>query len=468
MKEEYDTENLNPRENLYVKEANFCKSQGSEYIVGAIDLLKEILKDDYTSNWNNDKDLLKNVNYIEKNLEQKLIEYIISLDIDRMIEQPIESVDQKTLLSFFEKILQTIKVNYYEDLMLFKYNNNIYLTGWHNLAKECRGKVLNKNTLEIVSYPFDKFFNIDERDEVSKKNVEELIKEAKSVVVAEKVDGSTIAISKYNGKLIITTNGSFQAEQVKIARNMINNKYKDLEKNIKENYTYIFEIIYPSNQIVVDYKGEEAMYLLTIRDNISTRFLSEEDLKKENIGMPLAYKYKFTSLDDFINKQLEPFCNKEGWVFYITLHDKDVLVKLKYIDYLKIHKVVEKVSFKGIYEVFVNDSVDDVISNVINNEYFNNCIKEFEDILVYLENRIRSEVNTIRDSVNAENPDMEFKCILGFIKTEVLKPYIIKGLKCSGYVFNIKDISYKSFVNIIVSLDDEFINSKSIIDILNP
>lgn len=436
---------------------------GIKYIKETFSILELILQDSYTGDLCNDKLLLDSVESINKECRRRIEDYIVSLEVEKRLYDSLETLTDNSLLQVLEKILSTVKVVYKDNLVLLKYTDNIYLTGWHNLAKECRGKVLDKTTLEIVSYPFDKFYNLDENEYTSKENILDLITKATSITIADKVDGSTISIVKYNGELLITTNGSFNADQIPMARQLIGESYRTLEKNLKEKHTYIFEIIYPENQIVVDYGDEQTMYLLAVRDNNTTRFLTEAELAlaSENIGTPLVHKEAYTSLDDFINKQKDEFCNKEGWVFYLTLEDEDFLFKMKYIEYSKMHKVINKLSFKGVYEVFAAGNIDDVLANT-SNEKLKTYIKEFEEILSYIDDKIRNEVKLIKSKINDE---MEFKHVVNLIETDILKPYIIKSLKNKNTdtTFNIKSVTHKRFVNIIKVLDDRFISSKSII-----
>lgn len=448
----------------------------TNYILNTITLLKLILKNNYTSNWNKDILLLKEVTSLNYKTKQDLILYINSLKIPKLNilleNKNLSDLNFKEILNLFSKILSTIKVSYYQDLMLLKYHShNIYLTGWHNLAIQCRGKVINKNTLDIISYPFDKFFNLYENEDLSKEKILDLISTANSIRVTEKIDGSTISITKYKNNLIITTNGSFTAEQVKVAKTIIKNTYTNLEENIKENFTYIFEIIYPQNQIVVNYGDERALYLLAIRNNSTTRFLQQDDLLKisKQLGTPLTPTYKFTSLEDFLVKQLDNSYNKEGWVFYITLDNQDILFKLKYINYFNSHRLVANMSLKTIYNLFISsNNIDDIKAN-IKNDNFKLYISELEDISVYLNNLVKNEVQEIQRTLVNQDPNSNFKDILSLIKTDSLKPFIIKSLKINNpsNFLSIHDLSYKKFINIITQLDDDFINNKSIINLLN-
>lgn len=295
--------------------------KGAEYIVATLRLLESILGERYTNHWTTDKGSLKYITSLNDKLRQELIAYLESLNIenlDKMIDDSLSQLSAVELLSVFEAVLSTIKVAYHETLMLLKYNDTIYTTGLHNLAVQCRGKVLDKNTLEIVSYPFDKFHNLDGAKSTTKEKVEALLKKVKTITVAEKIDGSMIAISKYKGDFIITTTGSFKTEQIAVAKDMIQEQYIQLYDNIKEHHTYIFEIIYLKNQIIVDYGQERALYLLAVRNIETTRFLPEDEVVQisNTIGTPIAKKHTFTSLDEFVAKQSEDFCNKEGFVFY--------------------------------------------------------------------------------------------------------------------------------------------------------
>lgn len=97
-------------------------------------------------------------------------------------------------------------------------------------------------------------------------------------------------------------------------------------------------------------------------------------LVSENIGTHLAHKQVFTSLDDFITKQKDEFCNKEGWVFYLTLEDEDFLFKIKYIECFKMHKVINILSFKDTYEMFTDGNVDDVLGSDV-------CVLNFHQVI---------------------------------------------------------------------------------------
>ncbi len=73
--------------------------------------------------------------------------------------------------------------------------------------------------------------------------------------VYEKMDGSLGILYWIDDKPFLATRGAFESEQA-IKGTELLRKHQNLNK-LNRNYTYLFEIIYPSNRIVVDYGAEE-------------------------------------------------------------------------------------------------------------------------------------------------------------------------------------------------------------------
>ena len=65
---------------------------------------------------------------------------------------------------------------------------------------ECRSVVINLKTEEIVIAPFKKFRNLNECPENDIKVVTEEIKNAKTVEITNKLDGSMQCVRWYNGR----------------------------------------------------------------------------------------------------------------------------------------------------------------------------------------------------------------------------------------------------------------------------
>ena len=164
------------------------------------------------------------------------------------------------------------------DLILLKYDQ-IRSDFSLDIVKECRGLVLDANTLEIVSFPFVKFFNYGEpwMAEV----------DWRTAYVTQKLDGSIIKIVNLDGNFLISTNGVIDAFKCSLPENvgcpfnsfgelvMEGFKYygikaEDFPRLFAPGFTYIFELTSPWNQVVVRW-DETKMNFIGVRDNVSCK-----------------------------------------------------------------------------------------------------------------------------------------------------------------------------------------------------
>ena len=132
---------------------------------------------------------------------------------------------------------------------------------WNELTLWCRGLIVDEKGV-IVSYPLKKFFEynqlfiecrlFNERFEVS-----------------EKIDGFLGLTYFIGGNPYIATRDSFISLPAIKATMLLYTKYPDSVSQMNENYTYIFEIVYPNSVLVLNYGSLEELFLIDIIDNIS-------------------------------------------------------------------------------------------------------------------------------------------------------------------------------------------------------
>ena len=157
----------------------------------------------------------------------------------------------ETLEKYYEDGLLHKQTHPTFDLTIWNYTPKVqYERLWDDITMQCRGLVTNSKG-EIVARPFKKFFNYEEY------KPEEIPNE--DFVVYEKLDGSLGILFNYQGEWILSTRGSFTSPQ-SIKGKEILNKH-DISAWRKDN-TYLFEIIYPENRIVVDYGNEEKLVVI--------------------------------------------------------------------------------------------------------------------------------------------------------------------------------------------------------------
>ena len=221
-------------------------------------------------------------------------------------------------------------------LAIFNYSRECQYSGmWDDITLNCRGLVLDTNG-NVIAKPFPKFFNYEEHtaDEIPNENFE----------VFEKMDGSLGIFFHYAGEWHMATRGSFTSEQA----------IKGMEIAMRYNYykicvpgfTYLFEIIYPENRIVVDYGKEERLVLLGIM-NPAGEELSYEEIVDD--GWDIVDRYDgvndFTKLKETINKDAEGF---------VIRFRNGMRMKIKGDEYVRLHRIITNFSTKDIWELLKN------------------------------------------------------------------------------------------------------------------
>lgn len=245
-----------------------------------------------------------------------------------------------------------------------------YIESWSSLQRALRGMVMNEQ-YEIISRPFEKFFNIEDHGYQFPEG---------PFSVYEKLDGSAIVLSRYEHGFLINTLGSFDSEQAQKAQRLLF-EYSNYLSDIKPNYTYVFEILYGENQVVIRYDGAPKLFLLAIINNETGE---EEDIVSHS--WPHKPKiYTFASIDDILKLlKRNEFENEEGYVVYF--HTAKKRIKFKFQRYFEIHRIRSNLTPTAIWEQLRNnhdiadlqDLPDEFIKEV--NEIKEKLISEYQQI----------------------------------------------------------------------------------------
>lgn len=318
-------------------------------------------------------------------------------------------------------------------LSIFKYSRQaVYTRHWNELTLTMRGMVLD-NEGNIVINCMPKAFNHSELD--GQQVYENGRKNSTATEITEKLDGSLIQVALYNGQLVISSSGSFTSPQaIKAAEFFKRDEYRDL---IEDGKTYIFEIIYPQNRIVINYGEEESLTLLAIRDTDSG---FEYQIHNPTGIYPIP-RVKTTFADlDYLEKELEKeeFINKEG---YIVKFEDGSRVKLKYAEYFRLHKIVSNCSEKFIWESLRDGvNLDETLGNIPD---------ELFDFIKATRAKLLAEYKAVEDS-----------CIAAFEDT---KQFETRKEKAAHLMRN-----FKAESAIVFCMLDERDYSKRIWDMIEP
>jgi len=215
---------------------------------------------------------------------------------------------------------------------------------WNEYTLMCRGMVID-DKYNIVARPFVKFFNYEEHkpEEIPNTNFE----------VYDKMDGSLGIIFNYADEWHVATRGSFVSDQAIKGRSMLNNY--NIE-GLNPEMTYLVEIIYPENRIVVDYNGEEKLVLLAVVD-VETGYDMPYAVMKYHAGIreiDFSLVNHYDGVNDIKELKARNITNQEG---YVLRYENGFRMKVKFEDYCRLHSIITNVSTKDIWE-FLRDGKD--------------------------------------------------------------------------------------------------------------
>jgi T4 RnlA family RNA ligase len=227
---------------------------------------------------------------------------------------------------------------------------------WVAATLHCRGLVLDDN-YQPIARPLPKFFNLSEHQGRLPDGVPEIY---------EKLDGSLIILFYYRGRWEVASRGSFASEQAQMARVLLANYAADLDK-LEREYTYLFEIIYPSNRIVVDYGTAERLVLLAA---VHTQTGAELELAQVN-WIDRAQTYPATTLPEWIESveaNQSELANHEG---FILKWPNGFRLKYKLADYVRLHRIITRVQAKDIWECLSQNQNLEQFLDSVPDEFYN-------------------------------------------------------------------------------------------------
>ena len=267
-------------------------------------------------------------------------------------------------------------------LTIWNYTEKVQYEGlWDEITLQCRGLVTDGSG-QIVARPFQKFFNIEEKKHTPTQKFE----------VFEKMDGSLGIVFLWEGRAVYATRGSFTSEQA-IWMADWGDRY-NFSEILVDGYTYLFEIIYPENRIVVDYGGVSRLVLLAaIKTDTGEEILRDDSSTFEIYwgepatfkGWDLVKKYDTISNYNLLKGMVKN--NQEGFVVRFSNGDR---VKIKGEEYLRLHRIMTHLSTTAVWEVLSNGG--DILSTLtdVPDEFYDK-IRQYSNKLVDKYNKIEDE-----------------------------------------------------------------------------
>ena len=321
------------------------------------------------------------------------------------------------------------------DLTIWNYSPKVqYERLWDDITLQCRGLVTNSKG-DIIARPFKKFFNYEEHKPEDIPN--------EDYVVYEKMDGSLGILfyyeeeltdeRRYNiwfnnnyetgmerffnpndlpdfdnpyyeptpkkkGEWILSTRGSFTSPQAIKGKEILDRH--DISAWRKTN-TYLFEIIYPENRIVVDYKGEEKLVVLgAIHTETGNEVPDSSLFFLQESGFEIVMTYKtWGETYDLLKEEIQK--DREG---YVIKFKNGFRMKIKGDEYVRLHRILTNISNRDIWEYLKDEKPFDELLEKVPDE-FNEWVKEtVKDLTVRFDN-INKDYIEIYENLKSRNLD---------------------------------------------------------------
>lgn len=216
-------------------------------------------------------------------------------------------------------------------LTIYNYSKSAqYDAHWTPTTVNCRGLIVHDDGT-VIARPFKKFFNFGQVDTPTG-----------PVVVTDKADGSCGIVYRDGDRLCISTRGSFVSEQAQHATEVLNARYGDFDP--PANWTYVFEIIYPENRVVVNYGSFDDLVLLGAVDIETGRSVALEEAASYWSG-PVVETFPYTSLEEALAAPARE--DREGLVLHFT--DPDERIKIKQEDYVRLARLMSGITGRAVY-----------------------------------------------------------------------------------------------------------------------
>lgn len=294
-----------------------------------------------------------------------------------------------------------VRVQSNEDNTLFIYNyteSAQYNRVWNNVTLNCRGLILDEyNT--VVARPWKKFFNYGEG--------RLKINDDQPVEVTDKMDGSLgilyvhsqETVRKFNGgnpvdivfrDIRIATRGSFNSDQAVHAMNVWEDVYDGtIDEDALDTYTFLFEIIYPKNRIVLNYGELDDLVLLGAVHKERGYYVGPLEAQAL-LGWrgPVTRVFEYKNLAEAFAAPMRE--NAEGFV----CRSGTEMVKIKQIDYVELHKIVTNLNERTVWGALAGGQTIEDLCVIVPDEW--------HEWLRETAAKLQEQFREIQDSVLAE------------------------------------------------------------------
>ena len=266
-------------------------------------------------------------------------------------------------------------------LYIYNYSPAVqYDNRWDEVTLNCRGLILDEDG-NIVARPWKKFFNLGQ--------VNLPIQFDDPVEVMDKADGSLGILYPTPDGFDIATRGSFASEQAHTGSAIWWGKYHEYyndpgETQYMREYTLLFEIIYPSNRIVLNYGDMTDLILLGAVENKTGYYIGPRAASAMfSWPGPVVETFDYKTISEAMGHMERK--NAEGYV----IRSHNFMVKLKQPDYLDLHRLVTNASPLTVWEKLMQGQSKSEIVSAFPDEFHDYIGSMADPLIEAYENRVQ-------------------------------------------------------------------------------
>jgi len=292
----------------------------------------------------------------------------------------------------FTKDEHYVTLNYADNFFFNSINKELHESRkpkWSLQMRMCRGITFDTETGDIVSFPYEKFFNMNEYIDGQLPNLMKKMG-TQSFLGSEKIDGILIQAfyDKYNDKIRFGTRAQLDPDDkgfIETAENLAKRtgQYDNLKSQLQAGKSMILELVDPKYRVVVGYGKKSALFLHGVRDLRTSemmRFDETQELAK-NLGLETPKTHAFKNFEELADFQKNTKEDLEGFVLRF---EDGSMIKAKTEAYFAKLKGLKALSYKVIADSILEGQDWNVFKyeRIKSEELFDVADKYRSDIMV--------------------------------------------------------------------------------------
>ncbi len=308
------------------------------------------------------------------------------------------------------------------DLEIFNYTTHAqYKANWNIFTLISRGLVLDVKKQAVIATPFPKFFNFGEA-KVWDADI------SGDILVYQKYDGSLGVVFFDGERWRVTTRGSFDSDAAIWGQKWLD---ENVDTGLLEiGNTYLFEIIYLGNRVVVPYDFQ-GMVLLSAYDLNGCEYTrSKIEILADKLKIRVTEIEKFESIANLVEASKTLDRNSEGWVIKFANGHR---LKIKGAEYCRLHRLTSQVTPLAIWEMMKEGDDLEAIRKELPEEH----LQEFDKICSILEAKLESLIKDVAEICQQKQHLSDKDIGLAFNKGEWLDGTLVNQLE-KKFIFAVR------------------------------